>query len=127
MAENNKKPATENAGMYINMEQLNELMTNMIREIKKDGVMAADPNKVHTRIPAKQEMVKVKLFRDNGKYKDDVYVSVNGKRYIVPRGVEVEVPAGVAEVLETSMAQDEATERFVRKQVDEWEVKEKKL
>lgn len=127
MAENSKKPATDNAGMYMNMEQLSELMATMIREMKKEAVVAADPNKVHTRIPAQQEMVKVKLFRDNGKYKDDVYVSVNGKRYIVPRGVEVEVPAGVAEILETSMAQDEATERFVRRQVDDWEVKEKKL
>lgn len=127
MAENSKKPATDNAGMYMNVEQLNELVTNMIREMKKEAVVAADPNKVHTRIPAQQEMVKVKLFRDNGKYKYDVPVSINGRRYLVPRGVEVEVPAGVAEILETSMAQDEATERFVRNQVDGWEVKEKKL
>ena len=73
------------------------------------------------------EKVKIKLFKDNGKYKDDVYVSVNGKRYNVPRGVEVEVPSGVAEVLETSMAQDEATERFVRKQVVDWDEKAKEL
>lgn len=127
MAENKAKPATDNAGMYMNMEQLNELMTNMIREMKKEAVVAADPNKVHTRIPAQQEMVKVKLFRDNGKYKYDVPVSINGRRYLVPRGVEVEVPAGVAEILENSMAQDEATERYVRKQVDGWDVKSKGL
>jgi hypothetical protein len=73
------------------------------------------------------ELVEVKLFKDNNKYKDDVYVSVNGKRYNVPRGVEVEVPAGVAEILETSMAQDEATERFVRRQVVDWDEKAKEL
>ena len=109
--------------MYIGMEQLNELMATMIREMKKEAAVAADPNKVRTRIPAQQEMVSVKLFRDNGKYKDDVYVSLNGKRYIVPRGVEVEVPAGVAEILENSTSQDEATENYVRGKVSAWDEK----
>ena len=34
--------------------------------------------------------------------KDDVYVSVNGKRYQIKRGVYVEVPWNVAKVLERS-------------------------
>ena len=32
--------------------------------------------------------------------KDDVYVAVNGKSYLIKRGVQVKVPASVAEVLE---------------------------
>lgn len=59
--------------------------------------------------PAPEEMVKVKLFKDNDKYKDDVFVAVNGKSYQIKRGVEVEVPASVFEVLERSMKQDQAT------------------
>ncbi len=31
--------------------------------------------------------------------KDDVFVGLNGKTYLIKRGVEVEVPAGVAEIL----------------------------
>lgn len=31
--------------------------------------------------------------------KEDVYVCVNGKSYLIKRGVNVEVPASVAEVL----------------------------
>lgn len=31
--------------------------------------------------------------------KEDVYVGVNGKTYLIKRGVDVEVPASVAEVL----------------------------
>lgn len=31
--------------------------------------------------------------------KDDVYVCVNGKSYLIKRGEEVEVPASVAEVI----------------------------
>ena len=31
--------------------------------------------------------------------KDDEYACLNGKAYLIQRGVEVEVPAGVAEIL----------------------------
>lgn len=34
--------------------------------------------------------------------KDDVFVAVNGKRYLIKRGVTVEVPWNVAKVLERS-------------------------
>ena len=53
--------------------------------------------------------MKVKLFKDNGQYSEPIFVSVNGERYIVPRGVEVEIPEYIAEVLERSMAEDQQT------------------
>jgi hypothetical protein len=56
---------------------------------------------------AEPEMVKVRLFKDNRRYKGDVFVSVNGRNYQIQRGVEVEVPPEVAEVLEHSRRQDE--------------------
>lgn len=52
------------------------------------------------------QKVPVKLFKDNGKYRDDVFVAVNGKGWLIKRGVEVEVPRAVAEVLSQSMEQD---------------------
>jgi len=55
--------------------------------------------------PVTGEKVKLKLFKDNGAYKDDVYVAVNGTAYLIKRGVEVEVPASVAHVLENSERQ----------------------
>ncbi len=54
------------------------------------------------------KMVKLKLFKDNGQYKDDVFVAVNGRDFQIVRGVEVEVPDYVAEVLKHSEAQDHA-------------------
>ena len=39
------------------------------------------------------ELVPVKLFKDNDKYKDDIFVAVNGVGMIVPRGKEVLIPA----------------------------------
>ena len=38
------------------------------------------------------KMVKIKLFKDNGQYKDDVFVAVNGRAFQIMRGEEVEVP-----------------------------------
>lgn len=52
------------------------------------------------------ELVKIKLFKDNSKYKDDVFVAVNGKGMIVPRGKEVEIPRKFAVALQNSEAQD---------------------
>ena len=53
--------------------------------------------------------VRIRLFQDNSRYKGDLFVSVNGVNYKIRRGVEVEVPAAVAEVLEHSQMQDERT------------------
>jgi hypothetical protein len=54
-----------------------------------------------------RKMVKITLFKDKGKYKDPVPVGVNGEQFLVQRGVEVEVPDYVAEVLKNSMKQDQ--------------------
>lgn len=54
----------------------------------------------------KPNMVKIKLFKDNKNYTSDVFVGVNGRTYQIQRGVEVEVPDYVAEVLRNSEKQD---------------------
>ena len=45
----------------------------------------------------KKVKIKLPLTRTE---KDDVFVGINGKRYLIKRGVEVEVPVGVARILE---------------------------
>ena len=55
---------------------------------------------------AKKKTVRIHLFKDNGRYKDDVFVGVNGVNYKIQRGVDVDVPPEVAEVLEHSQMQD---------------------
>lgn len=47
----------------------------------------------------KPKMVKIKIPLTRTE-KDDVWVSVNFKTYLIKRGVEVEVPESVAEVLQ---------------------------
>lgn len=51
------------------------------------------------------KMVKVKLYKDKN-VKRDVFVSVNGKTYQIQRGVEVEVPDFVKEVLDNMEKMD---------------------
>ncbi len=58
------------------------------------------------------ELVKVKLFKDTNKYKDDVFVAVNGRGMIVPRGKEVEIPRKYAIALANSEAQDSFAAEF---------------
>ena len=50
---------------------------------------------------------KIRLYKDNDHYKRDVQVIVNGRVYLIQRGVEVEVPASVAEVLEHAQEQSQ--------------------
>lgn len=49
----------------------------------------------------KEEYVRIRLplTRDQ---KEDVYVGLNGVGYLIQRGKEVDVPAGVAEILQRS-------------------------
>lgn len=59
-----------------------------------------------------EEKVPVRLFKDNGKYKDDVFVAVNGERVQIKRGETVMIKRKFAEVLENSLrAQEEAVRR----------------
>lgn len=51
------------------------------------------------------ELVTVKLFQDGDKYKDDVFVAVNGVGMLVPRGKEVQIPRKFAIALENSQKQ----------------------
>ena len=59
------------------------------------------------------DMVKIELFKDSGKYKDDVTVGLNGKIYRIQRGVPVEVPRAVAEILDHSKIQDKETIKYI--------------
>ena len=58
----------------------------------------------------------IRLFKDGDKYKDDVFVAVNGRSWQIRRGETVMVPDYVAEVLEQSMAQDTATANLIERE-----------
>lgn len=57
--------------------------------------MATETKKPETKV----KMVTIKLEKSRNN-KEDEYVAVNGKGYLIKRGEYVEVPASVAEVLQ---------------------------
>ena len=71
--------------------------------------MAEIENKIENKKEDKVKMVKVKIPRVK-KDQEDVFVSVNMKTFLIKRGVEVEVPDYVAEVLQH---QEEMLERIM--------------
>lgn len=60
-----------------------------------------------------EELVEIMLFKDGGKYKDDVFVAVNGETLAIKRGVRVKIKRKFAEVLEASMKQDQETAALI--------------
>lgn len=69
------------------------------------------------------QRVTVKLMKDSERYKDDVFVGVNGKGWLIKRGVPVQIPRYVAMALEDSLAQDEQTAMLIDKKTADYQRK----
>ena len=72
-----------------------------------------------------EETVPIQLFKDGGKYKDDVFVSVSnrdgGENCLIQRGTVVEVKRTFAQVLWDSQAQDARTAELITKGGEDYE------
>lgn len=66
------------------------------------------------------ELVPIKLFKDNGKYKDDVFVAVNGETCAIKRGEKVMIKRKFAEVLDLSDMQDYETSQLMEQKEREF-------
>ncbi len=64
------------------------------------------------------EYVAVKLFRDNDRYRDDVYVAVNGQNCVIRRGEWVKIKRKFALVLDASEIQDMKTAAMLEAEQD---------
>lgn len=62
------------------------------------------------------EKVRVRLHKDEGRYKDDVFVSVNGNSIRIKRGEWVEIPKAHAMVLDNSVEQMNLTADLIEKE-----------
>ena len=62
------------------------------------------------------EYISVKLFRDNDRYKDDVYVAVNGQNCMIKRGEWVKIKRKFALVLDASEIQDMKTAELIERE-----------
>lgn len=73
------------------------------------------------------EKVPISLFKDDGKYSDDVSVTVDEVKYLIQRGTTVIVPRKVAVVLAQSDSQDKQTADLITKLESEFAKKNKQL
>lgn len=84
-------------------------------------------NSIQDNIDRMNEMVPLNLFKDTGKYKDDIFVRVDGKRYQIKRGIPVQVPRKVADVINQQLKQDQATAQMIEMKEAEFDKKSKAL
>ena len=62
-----------------------------------------------------EEFITFELFRDQDKYRGDKFVGVNGKSYLIKRGVPARMPRAVYEVLKNSNEQLMCAEKYMEK------------
>lgn len=67
------------------------------------------------------ELVEVKLFKDTGKYKDDVFVGCNGDTIAIKRGERVKIKRKFAEILDNSEHQDYETAELISRKSGEFQ------
>jgi hypothetical protein len=104
----------------------------IISNAKEQAKAVSDGKKVMSEEAKKaedywNEEVEIQLFKDSGKYKDDVYVAVNGQNCLIQRGKPVKVKRKFAEVLRQSLEQDNETADMIRELESEYEKRSKEL
>lgn len=104
MADN--KPKTKSIADIDVNELVAQIEAKVRAELKEE--LRAEMSIPVRRGPSEEELkwanekVTVRLYKDRGKLSDDVVVIVNGNTFVIQRGVEVEVPRYVADVLRNS-------------------------
>lgn len=104
------------------VEEINEVVDE-VKEVKPKKV-EKKPTEAEIKaniLAYENELVTVKLFKDTGRYKDDVTVHVNGKNWQIQRGIEVKIPRYVARVLAYSDKQDIETAMMIEAKEQEYE------
>lgn len=126
----NAKPKEEAINLTDVAKQVEEMLANAKLEAEK--IVANAKAKVSGELTEEQkkaseerkkywnEYVEVFLFKDNNKYKDDVFVSVNGENCVIQRGKKVKVKRKFANVLENSGIQDFETSELIDRKSNEF-------
>lgn len=116
----------------VNLEEVQALVAKMLAEAKEEAAKIVAEAKAATgksnwteeqwaaHKAEMDELVEVKLFKDNGKYKDDQFVAVNGENVVIKRGERVKIKRKFAEVLDNSDRQDYETSKLIEQKADEF-------
>lgn len=104
---------------------LKERAENLSKSVEKTQTLIGKPDDYSGRAWTEKRVVK--LFKDGNKYKDDFYISVNGRRYCIQRGVDVVVPLAVARAIEEHEKQNLSCAAFIEKLTEEAAAREQEL
>lgn len=126
----NEKAKAESIDLANVAKQVEEMLANAKAEAEKivadaKASVKGEPTEEQKKADEERkdywnELVKVKLFKDNNKYKDDVYVSVNGENCVIKRGQKVQIKRKFAEVLDKSDLQDYETSLLIEEKSREF-------
>ena len=107
------------------LEEAKAEARKIVEEARKEAGLKAAAEEEKAKAAAEydaymEELVDVKLFKDSGKYKDDVIVGVNGNFIGIKRGERVKIKRKFAEVLDASDRQDYETSKLIEQKADEF-------
>ena len=86
------------------------------------------PEKKAARIAAYyEEYVDFYAIKDNHRYRDDIYVAVNGESCLIKRGVPVKIKRKFYEAIKNSMDQDAKTAMMIEGLKDEYRAAQNEL
>ena len=124
------EPKAEDAVLADVSKQIAEMLAEARKEAEKiiadaKAVAKGEESEEDKKAKAEREaywneLVEVKLFKDTNKYKDDVFVAVNGENCVIKRGEKVKIKRKFAEVLDLSDMQDYETSLLIEKKASEF-------
>lgn len=123
----------EQAEQTMNMDELQAMVKKMLDDAKAEAAKIVEEAKAAsgykpTMTPEEKaahdaymnEEVEVKLFKDNDKYKDPVFVGCNGEGIAIERGVRVKIKRKYAEILDNSEHQDYETSKLIEQKAEDF-------
>ncbi len=115
------------------MATVKELEAKLAALQEENEKLKADPEPVNLVLPdakftptipyVPKKMVKIELFKDDYRYKEPLFVGINSRTWLVPRGVEVEVPDYVADFIEAQRSEEARIMRKVEAEEKEYQDK----
>lgn len=129
-----KSKATETKAEDVILADVSKQIADMLAEARKEadkiiaeakakasGEKTEEEKKAEAEREAYwNEYVEIELFLDNNKYKDDVWVAVNGESCRIKRGERVKIKRKFAEELELSNAQKREANKLIAKKSSEF-------
>lgn len=124
-----EKPNDYEAKLEKMFEMANKKIEDMLADAEKKAAKIIDGAEKTVapvrKKPIPERMVSIRLPRDP--QKGDRIVSVNGKTWVIQRGVNVEIPLSVWEVIENSDMQDDKALQYREQLQNDFAVKLKQL